>query len=403
MRLHKKPVIVMSIVAVVCGLIAVGYFLTQKDSPAQANTTVSTPSTQKTEAPKPQASNEVTIVAVGDMLAHDSINNNAKTASGYDYKQFFSETKQFYTNADIRFCNLETPTAGNVYPITGYPAFNAPAQYSKDLQAIGCNLISFANNHSNDKGQGGINETLKVWDGLQKLAIAGANRNQQEQQQIRYFTVKDIKFAFIAYAEYLNSKNVTAYGVDVYNAAKAAATIKEAKQNADIVLVSMHWGTEYSDTENTFQKTAAQNLSNAGADIIVGSGPHVLQPVAVLSGATGNKTIVWYSLGNMLNTQLDTPSLIGGFAAMTAKKIDGKSVITIRGLLPTYMHYEWSAADKASGNLLARKNLKIYPLDKAADPLARSQANTTVETQTARVQSLLNRYTEVKILTSNEL
>lgn len=322
MRLHKKTVLIFSICIAACLLAAVGYLVVRKSSPARNTATSQVPSTQKTTAaPTVQNNSAVTFVAVGDMLAHDSINKNAKTATGYDYTQFFSETKQFYANADIRFCNLETPTAGNAYPITGYPAFNAPAQYSIDLQTIGCNLISFANNHTNDKGQGGINETLKVWDGLQKLAITGAHRSAQEQQQIRYFTVKDIKFAFIAYAEYLNIKGAAPYAVDIYSAAKSAATVKQAKQNADVVIVSMHWGTEYSDTENAFQKTAAQNLSDAGADIIVGSGPHVLQPVAVLTGATGNKTVVWYSLGNMLNTQLDTPSLIGGFAAMNIQKL----------------------------------------------------------------------------------
>jgi poly-gamma-glutamate capsule biosynthesis protein CapA/YwtB (metallophosphatase superfamily) len=402
MRLPKKPALFIGTALLLCGLGVAGSVLLRKSTPVQTNTATQIPVTQDVTSPEP-STNTVTMVAVGDMLAHDSINKNAKTATGYDYTPFFSETKQFYTNADIRFCNLETPTAGNVYPITDYPAFNAPAQYSIDLQTVGCNLISFANNHTNDKGQGGINETLKVWDGLEKLAIAGANRSPQEQQQIRYFTVKGIKFAFIAYAEYLNIKGANSYGVDVYNAAASTATVKQAKQNADIVVVSMHWGTEYSDSENAFQKTAAQNLANAGADIVIGTGPHVLQPATILSGSTGNKTVVWYSLGNMLNTQLDTPSLIGGFAAMTVKKVADKPVVTIRGLLPTYMHYEWTAADKASQNLLARKNLKIYPLDKASEPLARSQANTTVEAQTQRIQNLLNRYTQVKILTSNEL
>jgi hypothetical protein len=105
-------------------------------------------------------------------------------------------------------------------------------------------------------------------------------------------------------------------------------------------------------------------------------------------------------LGNFLNTQVETEALIGGFAIMDYDVATKK--LTNTAFMPTYMHYEWTAAQKASNNLLARKNLAMVPLDKAQELLAKSQLNTTVEAQTARVKNVLNKFTPVKIITSTE-
>lgn len=335
------------------------------------------------------------------MLAHDSINAQAKRSDGsYDYRPFFSEVEPFFQKADIRFCNQEVVTAGQALGISGYPTFNAPTEFAKDLSKVGCNLISLANNHLNDKGQAGIDKTLSVWDELKPLAVAGANRTSEEQAKVRYFTVQDVKFAFVAYAEYSNNRNYTAHGVNILNDGLVRSQLTEARSKADIVLVSAHWGTEYSPRPNAFQEQWAAKFAEYGADVVIGTGPHVLQPFKKLPRAGGGETYVWYSLGNLLSTQLDVESLIGGLAVMD---IDPASKKLLQpSFLPTYMHYEWTPQEKAREDLLARKNLKLYPLDLAAEPLKRSQNNTTVETQTRRVTELLNSMAEVKILKSSE-
>jgi poly-gamma-glutamate capsule biosynthesis protein CapA/YwtB (metallophosphatase superfamily) len=350
--------------------------------------------------PTPQAqqaaATHLRFIASGDELPHSAISQAAKTDGGYDYTPFFNAVKPHFTRADVRFCNQETVSAGEQYGITGYPSFNVSKQFARDLSAVGCNVISLANNHLNDKGQAGINETLSVWDELKPLAYAGANRSSEEQRKVRYFTSKGIKFAFVAYTEVSNAAPANAYSLNMLKDSLVTEQLTEARAQADIVLVSVHWGTEYSDAINSAQSNWANKFAGLGADIVIGTGPHVLEPMKKLPRAGGGETIVWYSLGNLLSAQLDVPSLIGGFAVMdinlATKKID-----TI-GFLPTYMHYEWTPAQKAKEDLLARRNFQIYPLDQAADALKKSQNNTTVEAQTERVKNLLN----VPILSSQE-
>lgn len=367
----------------------------------------------KTDAPKKQAvkvkskkTNEpqtIRLIASGDQLTHDAVNKNAKTSDGYDYKPFFSEVKPIFDGADIRFCNQEIPTASPaVGPVTGYPAFNAPTEFAADLSAVGCNVINTGTNHSNDKRQAGIDATQDVWDKLPKLAVAGSNRSQEEQDKIRYFTVKNVKFAFLAYNYESNDNNLTSYGVNMFSEDLMKRQLAEAKKNGAFVLVSVHWGTEDSPRIDPAQEKWGKFLADNGADIVLGTGPHVLEPVKKLPKLGGGDTLVWYSLGNMLNTQLDVGGLFNGFAVMDFK-IDKKTAqLESISFLPTYMHYEWTPQEKAAQNLLARKNLKIYPLDKAADALARSQNDTTVEAQRERIKSTLNTYTEVPIITSDQ-
>lgn len=359
--------------------------------------------TMGSEGNQAAASGTIRLVATGDMIAHDSVNANAKKADGgYDYTALMAGMKPYFTKADIRFCNQATPAGGEGFGISGYPSFNAPIDFARGIEGVGCNLINIGTNHTNDKGQGLIDATVAAWDNRPSiLAVAGANRSLGEQNQSRTFTVKGVKFAFLSYTTYSNNTALTPHGVNMYNEALATAQVAEAKKNADIVIVSMRWGTEYSPDVNAQQDAIAQTLTNLGADVILGHGPHVLEPVKKLKSTDGtNEATVWYSLGNLLNTQLEAEALIGGFAVMDFDAATKK--VTTTAFMPTYMHYEWSAAEKRANNLLARRSLQMVPLDQAHELLAKSLLNTTVEVQTNRVKGVLNKFTEVKILNSTE-
>jgi poly-gamma-glutamate capsule biosynthesis protein CapA/YwtB (metallophosphatase superfamily) len=345
----------------------------------------------------------IRFVATGDMIGHDSVNANAKNADGsYDYAKLMSGMKPYFEKADVRFCNQATPAGGESFGITGYPVFNAPIAFARGIEGVGCNLINIGTNHTNDKGQALIDATVAAWDDRDGiLAVGGANRSLGEQNQSRTFTVKGVKFAFLSYTTYTNNASVTPFGINMYTDALATGQVAEAKKNADIVIVSMRWGTEYSPDINGTQDAIAQTLTNLGADVIIGHGPHVLEPVKKMKSTDGSKeSTVWYSVGNFLNTQVETEALIGGFAVMDIDAATKKIANT--AFMPTYMHYEWTAAEKKSNNLPARKNLQMVPLDQAADLLKKSQSGTNVETQTARVTGILNKYTPVKIIKSSE-
>jgi poly-gamma-glutamate synthesis protein (capsule biosynthesis protein) len=344
----------------------------------------------------------VRVVATGDMIAHDAILQEGKQADGsYAFDGMLTNMKPYFARADVRFCNEATPAGGPDFPIKGYPVFNAPIEWSRAIEGVGCNLINLGTNHTNDHGQPLIDAFRASWDGRPGvLAATGANRTQAEHDAIAYFTVNGVKFAFLTYLTYNNSQNGTAYGVNDYTTAGAKAQIAEARANADIIIVSMRWGTEDQPDVNSTQRQDALELADDGADIVLGHGPHSLQPVERLTGAGGRETIVWYSLGNFLNAQLPLSELIGGFAVMDID-VATKKVASI-GFLPTFSHYTWTPAQQAAHDLLARHDFSMYALDKAGAVLGDVQDGSTVEDQTNALNVELNKDTKVAILTSEQ-
>jgi len=261
-------------------------------------------------------------------------------------------------------------------------------------------VVNTGSNHSNDKSQTALESSIATWDSLPNiLAVAGANRSEAERQKVRYFEISGIKFAFLSYTTYLNSPNKRPYSVTLFDKDLAKKQLNEANSNADVVIVSMRWGTEYSSGINSAQTSQSQFLADNGADVVLGHGPHVLEPVKKLKGKN-NETYVWYSLGNFLNAQEEIEALTSGLAVMDIDKQNKK--ITSVGFLPIYMHYEWTKAEKAAGNLLARKDFAVYALEDAATPLKRSLHDTSVDEQTQRIRKLLNQYTDVPILTKSD-
>ncbi len=347
----------------------------------------------------PAAPTIVRLVATGDMIAHSAILERGKTAGGYDFTSMLTNIKPYFNKADVRFCNQSTPAGGATFGYSGFPVFNAPIEWPKAIEDAGCNVINLGTNHTNDKGQDLVTATVAAWDNKNGIVVAGANRSAEEKEKVKYFDKNGVKFAFVSYSTYTNKPITNGFGVTMYADEIAQRQITEARTKSDIVLVSMRWGTEYSPSVNAQQDQIAQKLADFGADIVVGHGPHFLEPVKKLNGKDGRETIVWYSLGNFLNAQLEVEALIGGFASMVIDVASKK--ITKVEFMPVYMHYEWTQAEKAAENLLARRNFSMFPLDKAAEPMGKSLIGTTVETQTDRVTKLLNQFTPVTILTSD--
>jgi poly-gamma-glutamate synthesis protein (capsule biosynthesis protein) len=336
---------------------------------------------------------------MGDMLAHDTIIANAKTGNSYDFAKFFKNIKSSFDTSDVVFCNQEGLVSGEQYGISGYPSFNAPTKFATDLKSVGCNLINLANNHMGDKGVAATNATIDVWSSLNPLAFSGANKNATDQSKVSYTTVKGIKIGFISFADFNNNSATPSYSVNIYHdQALVTKLVSEARKKSDIVIVSMHWGTEDSNIVNTDQKTEVNLLSSLGVDIIIGTGPHILQKVETVKRPDGGKMVVWYSLGNMLSSQLNINELIGGIAGMDIVKSATTNKVSVSNLtfVPTYMHYEWTTTESANGDLLARKNAMIYLLKDAAVPLSKSLFNTSVSEQKQYVIDTLGAQVTVK-------
>lgn len=347
-------------------------------------------------------STTTTLIAVGDFIGHDALNNNAKTGDTYDYRPYIEPMKPILQKAGLRFCNQATLIGGAQFGITGYPSFNAPLAFIDAMHDVGCNIINTASNHSSDKNQAVIDSNVTAWQQKNTLAVAGQNSNVQQKMAVHYFTQDGIKYAFLGYTTYTNNAPSTAYEVNMYSREFAKTQIAEAKNNgAQFIITSMRWGTEYSRSVNAYQKAEAQFLSDNGVALILGHGPHVLEPVQWLLGAGGQKTLVWYSLGNFLHAQLEAETLFNGVAVI---KIDKKTAaISSTGFLPTYMHYDWTAQQAAAQDLLARHNFKLVPLENAADLFATSQLKTTIALQKERLQTTLNLYTPVLMLSIKDI
>ena len=399
----KKPFIILIILLLIAGAGATYWFVIRPKLHPKQQPVVSQQAPE-TPAAEEKLSGNFQIIATGDMITHDSVNQNAKKADGsYDYGPMLSEVKPLLEKAATRICHDTVPAGGSA--ISGYPSFSAPSAFISGLATSGCNVMSLASDHIGDQGQAGIDATLQTIDSQKEIVLnAGANRNPEEQAKDRYFNIRDglVKFAYFSYTTRQNKPSATSFGVNVYSKEKATADIQKVRTAANFVLVSMCWGKEDSADIQAEQDTIAQDLAAAGADIVFGHCTHEVQPVKKITSGDGSReTIVYYSLGNNLNTQLPIETLIGGMAVINIDLASRK--ITTVGFLPTYMHYEWTAGQKAAKDLNARKNLKLYPLQTAAAPLAASQNGTSVEVQTARLTEITNRFTPVKILKSTEL
>lgn len=301
--------------------------------------------------PKPFKTQEVErysldLFMVGDALLHGAVNYAASTDEGYDYSGMLDSLLPILSGYDLKYYNQETILGGDDLGISSYPRFNTPQAFGDYMiDDLGFNMVSLANNHTLDMGEAGIRNSLAYWQ-QKKVFLAGCNESAQDEQKINVYELNNISFAFLSYTYGTNglvAPQGKEYLVNVYDEETLKNDISSAKELADVVIVSMHWGEEYQHDPNDEQQRLAKLIADSGADIIIGSHPHVIQPVAWI-----DDTIVYYSLGNLISAQDSLPSLIGmmGSVKITKSVIDGEVDIEISqpkaDLLYTYYTNDYS-------------------------------------------------------------
>lgn len=345
--------------------------------------------------PVESSSSSIELAMVGDMLPHDTITNAAKSSEDYNYLQLISGgLTESFKKADIRFCNQEAVSTTGL-AVDGYPAFNAPVAFPRDINKFGCDLISTANNHAADKGSEGISGTLEAWDGIKPLAVSGSYRTPAESETLRVVEKNGIKIGFTAFNEVNNISPPSGdVGVSMLSdTVSLEQQITSLKREADLVVVSVHWGKEDSHEPTESQKKYAKKISDLGVDIIIGTGPHVWQPYQVLDRADGGKTHLWYSIGNGLNSQTEQDQLFSGVALINISKgSTGAVEINNPRVLPTYMHYEWGGGvGMSQSQLLARKNIEWGLLAGSQQKLdKRNDFKTTEQEQKENLRNYIN-------------
>ena len=270
--------------------------------------------------------NKVTFLSCGDNLIHHTVYKSSYNDGYYDFKPILKNVKSYISAHDLAFINQETILGGSEIGLSTYPRFNSPYEVGDALIDSGFNLISLANNHTLDRGLEAINNSLIYWK-QQQVIFSGSEIEQA--MDVKLFTKNGIKFAFVAYTYGTNGIKVPvdkAYLVNLFTFDKAINDLNYARQNADVVIVSMHWGAEYYNHPNSSQIEQAQFLNSLGVDIIVGHHPHVIQPFDIIE-ANNHKTYVVYSLGNFLSDQTGIDRLIGMMFSLDISKNQNNIII----------------------------------------------------------------------------
>ena len=260
--------------------------------------------------PEPVPNPTVTLCAVGDIMMH-----KGQIWSGYDpetdtfdYTHFFSEIKHVIDSADIAIANLETTFGGRELEFTGYPMFNSPDELAATIKDAGFDIVVTANNHSLDRGEKGVLRTLKVLED-HGLSSVGTYASPESAEQILVSEVNGVRISFLAYTYGTNGIPIPKgkpYLVNLIEEEKILEDIKKARDLSDIVVAYLHFGQEYQLKPSEQQKQLAQLLLENGADLILGSHPHVVQPgewIFVEEDGEQIKKYAAYSLGNFISAQ----------------------------------------------------------------------------------------------------
>ena len=280
--------------------------------PTVAGTHASRPTATPTPRPAPDPDVELTVVAAGDVLPHMPVLRSARAGDGYDFGRLLDPLDPWVQGADLALCHLEVPVAPGRSAPSGYPVFGAPAELAAGLADQGWDGCSTASNHAVDRGWAGVVATLDALDAA-GLGHAGTARSAVEDTAPQLYRLeragRTVTVAHLSATYGTNGMPVDAdkpWSVQLLDADDVLARAGAARAaGADVVLVSLHWGTEYRTAPTDVQRAVAQRLADAGTvDLVIGHHAHVPQPVEQLAGGPGGAGMwVAYGLGNYVSNQ----------------------------------------------------------------------------------------------------
>ncbi|HEX6593686.1 MAG TPA: CapA family protein [Bacillota bacterium] len=278
-----------------------------------------------------------TLAATGDILLHGRLYNKAKKSDGsYDFSDLLEHAKPLFTEGDLKIVNQESIIGGTKLGLSSFPDFNSPIEIGYLLKDYDVDIVNLANNHVLDKGKKGLLTSIKNWEKI-GIPYVGAYKSKEDQQTLRIFHKNGLRVCFVSYTRNLGMKIPTnhEYLVNDFRGTKILKITKEIRQIksmdlADVIICSLHFGEEYHMLPTADQKKIAASISDAGADIIIGHHPHVLQPPEYITNSRGAKTFVIYSLGNFFSGQKGLYRQIGAYLTIDIeKKSPSNPILTI--------------------------------------------------------------------------
>ena len=326
-RRHLRPIIWVLLAAVLLLICALIVRLSGCAAPKEAEEVpAETPETAVvTPEPEPEVS-KAEFFFTGDALIHGTVWMDADQGNGtYDFSGIVENVGRLAEGYDLKYYNQETILGGTELGLHGYPTFNSPQEVGDAMVNMGFGLVSTANNHSLDQGLTGIERSCEYWkkqEAEHGVHMAGTYNSQEDHDRLDVYEINGITYTFLSWTYGCNGLTPPEgyeYIVNIYtgHVDELLEQVRQADAVSDVVIVAMHWGTEYSMEANDEQRDLAQRLSEAGADIIVGNHPHVIQPIEWVND---HKTIVYYAMGNMVSAQIDEPNLVGMVGGVTIQK-----------------------------------------------------------------------------------
>lgn len=336
---------------------------------------------QRAAAPSGKTSS-VNIIMVGDILLHTPVEEAAKNdvTGRYDFDFIFDHSRQKISSADIAIVNQEVIIGGEELGVSGYPAFNAPYEIGEALHDAGFDVVCHATNHALDKGKKGIVNCLSYWRSTHPdMLVTGIYDNEKDAaaESVPIIERNGIKVAILNYTYGTNGISAPKdmpYAVSMLNKDRVITQLDLAEQTADFTIVCPHWGTEYNLGISNDQKKWMNIFREHGADVVIGTHPHVIEPMAFyededttkITNNHGNGDMpVYYSLGNFVNWTSGKGSgvanrMVGGMADITiSRKANGEVSIDAFTVRNYVCHV-------GSGD----GNVTVYPLEQYTPELA---------------------------------
>ncbi|MBN2984005.1 CapA family protein [Cohnella algarum] len=377
-------------------------------SPGFAETAPSAPSPSGTfggedggttgEPPPPEkapAATEAKLVAVGDVMVHSPQLPAYYDAStdAYDFTPWFREVKPLLSSGDWTIANLETPLAGADLNYSGYPRFNAPEELADALVDAGVQIVSTANNHTLDRGFAGLMRTLQNVRQAGLIPVGTAESAWASRQPV-IVERNGIRLGFLSYTYGTNGIPIPKdkpYAVNLISEEAIAEGIDKLRaEGADAIAVSLHFGNEYQRQPSDEQRSIARAAIEAGADIVLGSHPHVVQPYETIevpdaSRADGTRRgLIVYSMGNFISNQTGDWKDVGVIMEISLKKTkapDGTAVTELNGVIATPT---WVLIRKTG-----KQQLKTYTIVPLEQTLAAKSTKRWSAAEYARMEQLL--------------
>lgn len=324
----------------------------QTDIMEESNAPSSLPKASEEIQEDDRQTDTMTVVMVGDILLHTPVENSAvQEDKSRNFDAIFANTCDEIQAADLAIVNQEVIIGGEELGISGYPAFNAPYEIGDALVTAGFDVVCHATNHALDKGKRGVLNTLNFWnENYPYMGVIGIYDSQKMQDDIYIYECNGIEVAILNYTYGTNGITLPSdmpYAVNLLSEQKVKEDIEKAGELADFTIVCPHWGTEYSLSVSDEQRKWTEIFLEGGVDLVLGTHPHVIEPIEWVEDEDGEKRmLVYYSLGNYVNWTSGTGDgvanrMVGGMAQIKLERGDnGKVYISDYGVEPLVCHVE---------------------------------------------------------------